>query len=759
MPYNYQDVDVDDFSGGETDNYIKCPVNRAQFLENFFLLDTRKPVSRPGCRVDDRVNTPQVLVGAQRVHRLISFQGSLLNFAINQLSFRNPTDYELLQGPSGNNPFSDSSELVDVAHTKWNKILILTNSSMERPVKVYEDEFGDLQLRTAGLPALASDPILTPTAGANAYVYGFAHKYTYNVGDQEFIDIGPITLVEVESAAAPNLSAINISAIPVLSNSSNGNYDTTNIEIAIFRSANGGGVLFALADVTNGTTVYADTTSDATLQLNDEAYTTGGVPDNDPPPQAKFCHTVGGVTLYGHITVGSDVLPAVLKQSQIDDPDSVPSDFECQLEDTITGISSVAGKPIVGCEDYIYRLDGSFDEVGRGGIKPERISDTAGLVSHSSFVQTPKGLFWAGNDGFYCTQDGQTVFKVSRHLNKRYKARLETFRVNTHRIQGKYDAIEDRIYWTFAQNSSAENEEECDLLWICDLKWGISEEMCFYTWIGGDEFLPSSIEVHERSLYRGDHWGFVLLFSESYLYDDKVNPDVDADDWTESTIRFRYRSGAQNFGSSGVRKTASKILLSAVNETNISVALKAFNDDSKIIRTLEPIRHRGTFQWGDEEFVWGDPDFIWGAGGLIEEDRRFPAGGLRFNYLQVEAQNDFSNIINSDEAFTGNATVSATLKTITLGAGKVWLNYPVDYYIYFADDDYDTGFLILSRDSDTVITVQDIHDELATHTGAWQIKGYRKNELFSINEYTIKWAAISRSHDMFNIADRGAVSE
>src|SRR5689334_18761259 len=105
MAYQYQTIDVGDFSGGETDDYIQAPVNRAQFLENFYLLTTRKPVTRPGCRIDDAENTPQVLVGSQRVGKLISFNETLFNLSLNQLSFRNPTDYELLQGPSSNNPF------------------------------------------------------------------------------------------------------------------------------------------------------------------------------------------------------------------------------------------------------------------------------------------------------------------------------------------------------------------------------------------------------------------------------------------------------------------------------------------------------------------------------------------------------------------------------------------------------------------------------------------------------------------------------
>lgn len=758
MAYEYQNVELDDFSGGETDNYIKCAINRAQYMENLYVLDNRKPVTRPGCRVDDATNTPQILTGSLRIGKLLSFKNNLFNVSESRIHFRNPTNYEALQGPSTNDAFVNESPLVDYAATRWNGILILTNSAMEKPVKIYQDDAGDFQLRTAGLPALASSPTVTPGAGVNSYIYGFAYEYTYNVGDQEFVDVGPVTLIEVTSADAPDSTTIAITTIPTLANGASGNYDTTVIKVAIFRSANGGGVLYRAGQVTNGTATFNDTMSDATLQTNAAIYTTGDVPDNDPPPQSKYCHTVGGFTLYGHLTVGAEIYPNVLRQSQIDDPDSVPESFEVELEDDITGISSVNGKPIVGCEKYIYALEGSFDELGRGGISSRRISDTAGCVSHNSFVQTDRGLFWAGNDGFYGTQDGISVFKISKHLNRRYKERLDTFRDNTHRIQGKYDADNERIYWTFSQTTWAVNAEECDIIWVCDLRWGVSEEMTFYTWSGDDTFLPSAIEVHDKELYRGDRYGFVLKFSSEYLYDDQVDGDVAAASWLTSTIMWTYRTSAQNFGSSGVRKIASHILVSAVNITPVSIAIRALNDDSKVTRDIEPIRWRRSLIWGEESFYWDDPTLVWYSTGLIETDRRFPAQGLRFNYLQIELTNAYAVVMNSTQQ--GQVTVAAGVGSgsCTLVDGDAaWPRAVVGYYLYLAVDNYTQGYEVIDRVSDTEITVRDTTLSLTSQTGEWVLKGYKKSEILSLNEINIKWAPISRSHDKFNKSDRGLV--
>ena len=181
-------------------------------------------------------------------------------------------------------------------------------------------------------------------------------------------------------------SSITISSIPVLANTASDNYDTTNIKKVIYRSISGGIDLFQVTEITNATTSYVDTTTDTVLVDNAQAYTNGGVPNNDPPPLSKFVHTVNNVTYYGHLKVGTEVLPAQIRQSQAADPDSVPETFFDELEDEITGIGSVADIPIVGCRKHLYRIEGAFDELGRGGMAHRRISDTVGCLSHLSMV-------------------------------------------------------------------------------------------------------------------------------------------------------------------------------------------------------------------------------------------------------------------------------------------------------------------------------------------------------------------------------------
>lgn len=756
---NYQPAELTDFSKGMQDDYVNGPLAGGEVYENFFVLNNRSLHSRPGTLLDVATNADaQVPLGTSLIGTLMSYNNGehLLVHTQKKLYYRNPTSYTSLLGPSSNNPFNSASTSTYLAHTEWNRHLIITPDSWDKPVKVFRDNTGALKLRTAGLPKLASSPTLTPGVGARTYLYAFAYAYTYQVGDETFKDIGPLIEVSVSSAAEPSSSTLAISSIPALSNGAGDNYDTTNIKKEIYRTIDGGKQFFKVGEVTNATTSFNDTVSDATLQNNEPLYTTGGVPDNDPPPLAKFCHSVNGFTYYAYVKEGSEILPNDILQSQNGDPDSVPGSFRDKLEDEITGLSSVQDIPIVGCKKHVYRIDGAFDEAGRGGMSHKRISDHAGCISHESFVQAEGGLFWWGNDGIYYSE-GFRCLKVTDHLNRTYKAFVDSLAGKTRKIKGCYNEFTRTVYWTVSTTSKSAGSENCDAIWGMDLQWGISPNMTSWLWKGGTTFYPSAIAVHNGILYRGDKTGYVLKFDDATFTDPKINPGTDPADWWEETIIWKWRSCASNFGTSFVRKMANKILLTAKNETNVSIAIRAINDDGKVSRDLTPIRWRKNFTWGDEEFIWGASDFVWYYGGTIEVDRRFPAKGLRFNYLQIEVTNEFTNIVNSD--LMGECVIDSVAKTATLvdAANGDWPSQGVDYYIYLEHDGYTNSFLITNR-IDDVLTLSDSANRLQSGTWKWQIKGYRKNEVLNLVGASISWAPLTRSHDTFNTGEKGGLT-
>lgn len=754
MALQYQPAELLDFSKGMTDDYVNGPLNSAEVLRNFYILNNKSLKSRPGTLIDEPAE-PQLPTGTQRIGTLISYNvgEQLFVHAVNKIYYRNPTTYASLIGPSSNNPFSLANANTNLAHTEWGKHLICTSESFDKPVKIYKDNLGQFQLRTAGLPALSSNPVVSGPSGTAAYIYALCRIYEYKVKDQTFIDFGPVTQVQILNVTQPNVAALTVSAIPVLTNGGGDNYDTSNIKIGIFRTINGGQQFFKAGEITNGTTSFLDTVSDDAIQNNESLYINGGVPDNDPPPLSKFCHTVNGFTYYGYLKNGAEIMPSKIRQSQGLDPDSVPGSFEDELEDEITGISSVQDIPIVGCRKHIYRIDGVFDELGRGGMSHRRLSDHAGCISHESFVQAEGMVFWWGNDGIYVS-DGFKVTKITDHLNKTYQTAVSTLREKTRKIKGVYNEFTRMIHWTFSQNAKALGSEDCDSIWTIDLQWGVSENCTCFIWEGASAFFPSAIAVFNKVLYRADKTGYVLKFSDDALTDPKIVAGTPIANWAEETIIWKWRSVASNFGTSFVRKMADKVLFSAKNETNVSIGIRAINDDGKLNRQLTPIRWRKNFTWGDDEFVWGNPDFVWYYGGTVEVDRRFPAKGLRFNYLQLELTNDFTNIINSD--LMGLAAINPTLNTATLvdAVNGDWPLQAVDYFLYLEHDNYARGYKVLSRGPDTLV-LEDVSNTLISGNFKWQIKGYRKGEVLNLVGCSISWAPLSRSHDTYNVSDGG----
>lgn len=749
-----QPLEIDDFSGGMTDDYINAATNRGQAFDNVFILPNKKLLSRWGSELDDDSANAQIPAGNQRIGALINYNNSSNLFvqSAKKIYYRNTSAYTTLVGPvTSNDVFNQGSTSSFISYSEWNRHLFVTNDSFPNVSKIYTDALGAIQVRTAGLPALASSPsILAGTPGANSYVYAFHHSYSYTIGSQIFEDAGPVTLVELASSIDPSLATNIISSIPVLANGATLNYDTASIKIEIYRTLTGGFEFFKVGEVTNGTTVFNDNISDAALEDNEPIYTAGGVLDNDPPPLCKYIHIVNNIGYYAHIKEGSEVFPNKYKVSVPFDPDSVPGANEDEVEDEIVGISSVQSIPIIGCKRHIYRSEGFFDELGRGSVTHTRISDTAGCLSNLSFVQAENGLFWAGNDGFYYT-DGYKVLKISDHLNTTY-ARYVAAMANAKKISGTFDEKYRRVLWTIQSDSaSADN----DIIVVLELRWGISPEMVFTTMSGGDSFSPTHITFFDRQLYRGDHRGFVFVHDEELDADPKVSLTTAAEDWDRNTIIYNYIGPALNFGTTLGRKWVPKAVITLGNYGNVSVQPNAINDDGDRIRPLKEIRFRGSFIWGDEEFLWGNDECEWRGGGVLEQWRRMPAGGLRLSYFQLQLTNSLTVVSNSD--LFGNVTVDPAAETATLVDATVnWPQDAVDYFLYFESDNYVTAYEVTERTSDQVLTFLDSGGNSPSGSQKWLLKGYKKGERMNLLSYAVMYSSNSLSQKTYQGSDSGA---
>jgi hypothetical protein len=746
-----QPLEILDFSGGITDHIFSQNATKNAVLDNMTLLSNRVPLTRPGSVVDSLVDG-QIPAGAQRIGALINYDNSskLIVQSAKKLYYRNPVNYATLSGPSGNDAFSSGNANSIISDSQWNKHVYLTSDAYPRPMKFFRDSLGNFRLRSSGLPEFATPPNISIGAvGGFNYVYEFHYVVDYTVDTQTFQTAGPTTIVQLENCADPSLSPHIISSIPVLANGLTENYDTANVKVKIFRTVNNGTVGFLLGIVNNGTTTFLDNYADSAITDNEVIYTTDGSVDNDPPPEAKFVHVINNTGYYASVKVGTEEMQTVVRQSIPFSPDSCPVGFEDQVEDTITGLSSVQSIPIVLCVKHIYRLEGQFDQYGRGFMNHVRISDTAGCVSNRSVVQAENGLFWAGNDGFYHS-DGYRVMKISDDNNINY-ANLLKSAADKKRIYGKYDEANRRVIWGVQSDSASLDNDAC---WILDLRWGLRADSTFYAWSGSESFAPTALEFFQGYLYRADKRGYVFRHDQSITTDPKINTAVFPATWETQTIIYKIKSIAFNFGSNFLRKWVPRILLSAESRTNISIQINAINDDGKLTRPLKEIRWHRLLIWGDPDFIWGDPNFVWNSEGLIEAWRRFPAKGLRLSYLQIEITNGYTIIANSD--VTGTATMNPTTNQAVLNTPSIskWPEKAVDYFLSVESDGYQKQYKITSRTDDT-LTVLDIENTFPIGSMKWLVKGYRKGEVLSLISYTIHWANLSKTQNTYESGQDG----
>ena len=752
-----QPLDIADFSGGITDHIYRPNPTKAQVLDNFVIQSNRSIITRPGSLIDNTVANGTHPAGNQRIGTLINYDSSdkLFVQSAKKLYYRNPVNYSTLQGPTGNDIFSAGTTASIVSYAEWNKQVFVTSDSYPRPMKFYKDNSNNYQLRSSGLPALASSPTVTAgAAGARNYIYAFHYSYTYTVGSDALVykDAGAITQVELTLSGDPSVNPNLITVIPVITNGATENFDVTNIKVEIYRTVDAGDVFYYIGEVTNGTTSFNDNFADTAISDNTLIYNSDGSVDNDAPPLSKFIHIVNNVGLYAYLSEGGQNNPFALRQSVPGDPDSVPVDFNAKTEDEITGLNSVKSVPIVLCKKKIYRIEGVYDQFGRGGMQLLRLSDTAGCVSNQSCVQAEDGLFWAGNDGFYFT-DGYIVKKISDDNNDNYRTMLSQC-ADTKRIVGKFDEQNRRIIWALQSDSSSLDNDSC---WVLDLRWGVKDDSTFTTWNAvalSDSFAPSAIVFFNKQLYRADKRGFVFVHSTDTYNDPKVDILSAATDWALDVIKWQFKSIAFNGGSNFQRKIATRIMIAGKNVTNVSIQINAINDDGKIFRALKEIRWRKNFIWGDPEFSWGDVSCVWNAEGLIEQWRRFPARGLRWSYLQIQVQNAYTIITNSDTL--GTATFGAVPNTALLDDAVTtdWPEASVGYDMTTEADGYSRPFEVIARTPDT-LTLLDPLNVLPGGSLKWELKGYPKSEVFNMLGLTLHWASLSKSQSTYESGDSG----
>ena len=743
-----QQLPVDSFIGGPTDKPLDGSPNEYAKMENLVFNENSKPVTRPGSDIfNDTVY--QIPAGNQRIGSIFSDDTNLYVQSARNIYIAGNSSWQTLANPNPALTEGDTTHFT--SHAFWSNHTFVCSDAYAKPIKIFNDATLGNVVRTAGLPAMVA-PGLAGTAGANSYIYAFTYAWTYTIGDLTFEDEGATVLVQISSITAPDSSPITASTIPVLINGSTDNHDTTNVKVRIYRTINNGTLLYKVAEISNGTTSYVDSTSDVTLQASTTLYTTGGVPDNDVPPRAKFVHIVNGTAYYANVKEGTEINPYKIMQSQTDDPDSVPATFFAEVDEEITGISSFRSNPIIFTRNKIYRIKGTFDELGFGGMITEEFSETIGAVNHNSIVQTREGVFFCGNDGFYWT-DGYQVRRVSQKIIQTYAA-ITADADQRAKIYGTHDKENNSVLWAVHDTTAA---TENNTVFVLDIRWGLRENSAITTWTGGTSFAPTALTFHNRKLHRAGSRGYLFFHDTNLFTDRKVDTAVSPSLWQKQTILWDYTSTSIHFGTPMVRKWANQVLLMVKSESNVSIFPQSKNDDASAYKDMKELKDESHIVWGDPSVIWGETTNtltgapLWDYVTLVQQKRRFPRGGMRCNYKQIRFTNAYTNIWDSDRF--ESAVVTPTTATMT---NFDWTMDVVDYYISFDTDDYTEQYLITSI-SGGVLTFE-VGTQQATPTAGtkkWLIKGHAKGHLLHLLGYIVYFTPLSKSFTPYQAGSLG----
>lgn len=731
-----------DFSGGETDNVFTAAPNCSGLLKNFWLDENGKPYTRYGM-----VCFPNIAPASTSYSRISGFYigsepfGSPVVFIGPSAYYLDATDaWQQVNGiPSltgkGNSDL-ESSEI-------WQRQLISVSPSASGsvfPNRIYCDILSPVHFVTVslGLPVIAT-PTVT-SSGGSGFNYLYAFHYYYSFTDwlgTEYVENGPHVQVEMANVGQVDVNNINITNILVLTNSIYSNWDvSTNLKVKIFRTQNNGSVFYNVAIVNNGTTTYTDVTPDLVSVNSAPIYTDGGVLDWYPPPTgSQFVVEVNDFFWYA---TDREVTHSIQGA-----PGACPLLYIQPTAQKIKGLGSIISFPVLFCDQSIYRLDGTYDELGNGGFQLREISQTAGLISNRSIVSIPGGLVFAGNGGFYFT-DGYQVQKISDGLNQRYQIWASAG------MCGCYDPIKNLVHWA-VNSSGVTTGAPNDTVITLHLNFGINRQSTFTTSVQClSTFVPTAIAFTE-SADADDRFQSRLLFGTAdgyFMYLDPntyTDPHIDHNNypvnWTTDTIIYRYESTGMNLGDEANRKYAVEMTAEFQSVTDLAVQFITRRDDGGAWGTLSEIRSDGAILWGISDYLWGDTtDTLphnWDSQPLIEGKRGFPAGTLRASRRQIGFTNSYTQIARSDDSST--AFIDPIVLQAMLTSPGAWPEYCEGYFISFLSDGYTNQYLIKSRVSDTILS---LYDPSGTLPGPvphmrWQIAGYRKNEIAKILSYTV----------------------
>jgi hypothetical protein len=404
----------------------------------------------------------------------------------------------------GDKAYSRTSDTdTRISFAKYENFLIMADGELKDPPSVFYEEFdGYKKLKTLGLPSPLTEwlepdvnlsilPNIIFTGGsggsANGFSWAFVYRHDFVTGGKQytwrsrpFFFLSSLFSFGVTNAGSEGLTSIDLPHHFLLARGSAKSTSSSNptqsggfssdrgqFSVEIYRTESSGNI-FYLYNVANNIITTPGVATNGTIKIanlwskkNPTLYTTGGVAENYRPPVCKYVAASGPFVYFAHgyevdvFDRQTQLLRNRIWQSKPGLPYAVPADFYVDVDEPVTGLTTIKTVPIVFTENYVYRIEGSFDSFGRGSVAAKRISEITGCVSNDSIIQTEDGVYFAGTDGFYFT-DGFVLKLLSRNISNTYKSIVGSD-TRKNLISGGIDIVNREVHWT-VQISDTEGE-------------------------------------------------------------------------------------------------------------------------------------------------------------------------------------------------------------------------------------------------------------------------------------------------------------
>lgn len=277
----------------------------------------------------------------------------------------------------------------------------------------------------AGETQFMHAPIIEPPAAVSSggSVDEGEHRY---VAVFEMIDAqgrrhrsAPSEVVSADTTASDKTVTLTISTLAIAGAYSNGTNLGPYPTIHVYRTTAGGAAFYrctpnlgaprASAEYAGApTTTFVDTSSDATISVNEILYTDGGVLPNVQPPASRFtCSGSGRLWLGGLLEPSKAVCSKLVVEGepvQFTDSDA----FAVFFPEPLTGIVWLDGALIGFSSNGIYVVtgDGPNDQGVGSFTEPRRLPTDVGCIDYRSIVETPQGVFFQSKRGIYLLPRG-----------------------------------------------------------------------------------------------------------------------------------------------------------------------------------------------------------------------------------------------------------------------------------------------------------------------------------------------------------------